>query len=111
MLLNIILDTYVGGLEVIYDLIQAGIVEKDEPKSEADMRFEELGYEKIENRKDQVFHIEYAKYDEQEDKSITIQFWNDESFDKINNFEEVEYITMQELKAINKKCQELGWIE
>lgn len=78
--------------------------------SVVDKMFEELGYEKITNRHDQVFHIEYVKYNENRDKSITIQFWNDKTFDKINNFEEVEYITMQELKAINYKCEELGWI-
>lgn len=86
-------------------------LKSEEDFKRADEMFEELGYKKIENGKDKVFHIEYVKYDKQEDKSITIQFWNDESFDKINNFEEVEYITMQELKAINKKVEELGWEE
>lgn len=51
--------------------------------------------------------FEYAKEDLQE----RISFWGSKevakTFKYTNNSSQ---ITMQELKAINKKCEELGWI-
>lgn len=68
--------------------------------SEADKMFEELGYKKFEGLR-------------------TIDFYNDNGliqFDKackqihINKNEETDFITMQELQLINKKVEELKWI-
>lgn len=42
--------------------------------------------------------------------NVDIEFWNDKTISKSSGYE-VSYITMQELKAINLKCKELGWIE
>lgn len=40
-----------------------------------------------------------------------IQFWYDKTVSKYNKkTEETDYISMQELQAINKKCEELGWL-
>lgn len=71
--------------------------------SEADKMFKELGYEKIENK----IQITYVKPYE------NIQF--------LLNVKKIEYNflkgstfltqTMEELKAINKKIEELGWLE
>lgn len=70
--------------------------------SKADEMFEELGYTKFEG----LYKIEYKG----EEKSI--------EFDKRYNTVIVEkyveykdYIEIQELQAINEKCEELGWIE
>lgn len=74
---------------------------------EADKMFEELGYEKNEDIRTDlgcVYHtmVKHCIYNEfpkiifhNKFKSISIQ---------------KDYITMQELQAINKKCEELGWI-
>lgn len=82
--------------------------------SEADKVFEELGYEKIVER-------EY-KESESEDEAITgfilyrneiknleISFWNNRTISKENNYDHESYLTIKELQAINKKCEELGW--
>ncbi len=70
--------------------------------SEADAMFEELGYKKrlIQNICEEEIGICY--YSEKE----SINFYYEGQ--KINKY--LAYITMEELKAINKKCGELGWI-
>lgn len=81
--------------------------------SEADKLFEELGYEKI---------VEHKYKQPDDDDNVTelilyrdygtlleIEFWNDKTICKSSGYD-VSYIKMQELKAINKKCEELGWI-
>ena len=67
----------------------------------ADEMFEELGYEKV--RDDERF-ITYRKSD-----YIVI---DKETKDFIKNFDFAYWkaINMQELQAINKKVEELGWI-
>ena len=71
--------------------------------SEADKLFDELGYSKQEGnfslcyRRDGNFGVEEIYFD---------KIYN--SFSKAFNYE-YSYITMQELKAINMKCKELGW--
>lgn len=76
--------------------------------SEADEIFEELGYEKIDKsllkniiftdgNKKFYFHkvhkkIKCVEYDKEEKKYIE------------------GYFTIEELKAINEKCKELGWV-
>lgn len=68
--------------------------------SKADILFEELGF-KYEKRR-------YADVYRKDIKFIVRQI----SFNKMNNNvgTDVEYLTMQELKAINQKCKELGWL-
>ena len=79
------------------------VSEKEKEKT-ADELFEELGYKKIRNNKD--FEV-YRKNDyniidfERDDK----RFYKSARYDTTS-----DGITMQELQAINKKCQELGWI-
>lgn len=71
--------------------------------SEADKLFEKLGYKKY----DYLRHIDF--YNADTDKVIS--FRNNKSVACFNYYDGFEDITMQELKAINLKCKELGWIE
>ena len=73
--------------------------------SEADKMFEELGYYKD---FDDIIH-EYRK--EENGDLFEIDFWLDVKEVSKNYYREAGNITMQELKAINLKCKELGWIE
>lgn len=79
----------------------------------ADEIFEKLGYKKMAEHKftepvnGEVIELILYRDDVQR---LDIEFWNDKSISKMCNYD-VSYITMQELKAINKKCQELGWID
>ena len=81
--------------------------------SEADKMFEELGYEKQEDN----YRIEYCIKQNftqfvvikricfyKIEKDICMEQWNVTEGMKISM-----NITMQELKAINKKVEELGW--
>ena len=75
--------------------------------SEADKMFEELGYKKFTGEHGYVTYL--LKYDKDNDNII--YFYDDKTFHKGGEYSEFcDYITMQELKAINKKCEELGWI-
>lgn len=78
--------------------------------SEADKMFEELGYKKTENRLHNV-----ARYKKDDDNVIYFceaTKYSEADVHKSGEYSETCYgITMQELKAINKKCIELGWIE
>lgn len=71
----------------------------------ADEMFEELGYKVKRSNLPAMFYCEY--YNKRTEDII--QFWNDKTISKYNE-DESDYITMQELQAINKKCQELGWL-
>lgn len=69
--------------------------------SEADKMFEELGYEKTYDD-NTVITYEAIKNNVQiilNDKSFLKEDWGTASD-----------ISMEELKAINKKCNELGWL-
>ena len=73
----------------------------------ADEMFEELGYEKYISSR----HQGYYQYDEQSN-TMCILFISDKKavairYDKSN----VPAVTMDELQAINKKCQELRWVK
>lgn len=71
----------------------------------ADEMFDMIGYEKHKSIVNDLY------YENKENDAI--YFYEDtKSFEKIN-FEKIESIeiTMKELQAINKKCQELGWIK
>lgn len=75
--------------------------------SEADKMFEEIGYEYTEEISNGVV---YSKEEDDEDMEISfidyIDYGKTVEVDKFSNL-----ITMQELQAIYKKCEELGWIE
>ena len=81
--------------------------EEEKPKkmSKADRMFEELGYEY--NAK--IYQFCANVYDYKNDKTDKwIRF--DGSDRKIIFMTQNSTMYMQELKAINKKCEELGWI-
>ena len=73
--------------------------------SEADKLFEDLGYQKEEYNPDIIYFTHklidtiYFAFNKNTKKFCFIE--NDEAGD----------IAMEELKAINLKCKELGWIE
>lgn len=69
--------------------------------SEADKMFEELGYIKYESKYNIYYTAQFGTEIafNKKDKDVT-KYWGMEN----------QYIDMQELKAINKKCEELGWI-
>lgn len=70
--------------------------------SEADKMFEELGYKK----ETHISRLVYKKFNIEEQYEEDITFSHDgETVDKFKGT-----ITMPELDAINKKCEELGWI-
>ena len=70
--------------------------------SEADEMFERLGYEKKDER-NFITYINRSIY------SKIIFYKDKKTFYCEDNFGDSEAVTMAELKAINKKCQELGW--
>ena len=81
------------------------LLEKSTTKN-ADKMFEELGYKNIQMNVINLL-FEYAKEDLQE----RISFYASEEVAKTFKYKNnSSQITMQELKAINKKCEELGWI-
>lgn len=70
--------------------------------SKADKMFEELGYIKQEKEweeDEQVHYITYISND------TLIEFSLDSKYINITSI-----VNMQELKAINQKCKELGWL-
>lgn len=70
--------------------------------SEADKMFEELGYKK----ETHISRLIYKRINVEEEYEEDITFYHDNK--TVNKFGKA--ITMQELKAINKKCEELGWV-
>ena len=70
----------------------------------ADEMFEELGYT-VKNGTGAMIYCEYYNKKTED----IIQFWGDKTISKYNE-DETDYITIQELQAINKKCEELGWM-
>lgn len=75
----------------------------------ADELFEELGYKKNEEND---YFIEYRKQKESCCKFIKLDLI-DKSFTSFYYVihDEKSYLSMQELQAIYKYCQEKGWIE
>ena len=70
--------------------------------SKADKMFEELGYIKQEKEweeDEQVHYITYISND------ALIEYCLDSKYINITNI-----VDMQELKAINQKCKEMGWL-
>lgn len=77
--------------------------------SEADKMLEELGYKKIVGDKHTSTYL--LKYYKDNDNVIYFSDTWGKGVSKGGEYSEYcDDITMQELKAINKKCEELGWI-
>lgn len=75
----------------------------------ADEMFKKLGYIKSRAQK-QAGMVEDEYYYPKEQTLLT--FWKDKEVSKYSEeTEESDYINMQELQAINKKVEELGWIK
>ena len=72
----------------------------------ADEMFEKLGYKK------KNLGIIFSRFwEEWENENLAKTFSFNTEYETIDITDENEYgITIQELQAINKKCQELGWI-
>lgn len=73
--------------------------------SKADEMFKKLGYEDSTHGNGLACIVIYEK------DSKGIGFYTDKTVDCYNYFDGYEYISMQELQAINKKVKELGWNE
>ena len=72
----------------------------------ADELFEKLGYEKFSNDE---YSFEYRKFLDGE--LFEIDFWKKDKTISKNYCCEMGYITTKELQAINKKVEELGWLQ
>lgn len=70
--------------------------------SKGDMLFEFLGYEKDINS----YCLKYKNQD-----SKIIRFNNDKTITCLNFYGGYENLTLQELKAVNEKVDELGWLD
>ena len=80
---------------------------EEDKKMSADEMFKELGYKK--KNLDIIFSRFWEEW-ENEDLAKTFSF--NTEYETIDITDENKYgITMQELQAINKKCQELGWLK
>lgn len=83
--------------------------------SEVDKLFEELGYKKIEDKYNIDFNKLY-KFNSGDKINEKISFCKLDKYVHIENYNYDsgitfgKYLDMQELKAINKKCEELEWI-
>lgn len=77
----------------------------DKERLSADEIFKDLGYTKQYKSED----VYYYQDIEVQDKYIVFAMGY-KSFAKISYYHDAGDITMQELQAIYKKCQELGWI-
>lgn len=71
--------------------------------SEADKKFEELGFYKEELKG----YIDYTN----KETNKEISFMKDKKLIEVCRGVSSEYITMQELQAINEKCKKMKWIE
>lgn len=82
----------------------------------ADEMFEELGYEKRLDRDDNPNYITYIEYNKDPSSGVTISFSLNyitvcaDTFDEDYEINSAHSITPLELKAIYKKCKELGWL-
>ena len=81
----------------------------------ADEMFEKLGYKKkeIKDKWNKVWGISYKN--KKKWIEINIDYTDAEicigTIGDDYSYGEAVYISMQELKVINKKCKELGWLE
>lgn len=82
--------------------------------TEADKLFEELGYKKIDS--DKIKHTRFIRQVNKTTrenidfhkifKTVEVYFYDFEDHQELT-----KPISMEEIKAINLKCKELGWIE
>lgn len=84
--------------------------------SEADKLFNDLGYKKIEDKYNIDFNKRYSftngdKVQEQIRFCKLDKYVHIENFNFRDGFCFGKFLDTQELKAINLKCKELGWIE
>ena len=70
----------------------------------ADEMFKKLGYKMFEGLRTIDYDNKYGHFQFQKSNKENRKVF-------IVKDEMTDYITMQELQAINKKCQELGWLE
>ena len=70
----------------------------------ADKMFKELGYEK---QAESIFGLVYRNKNNYAE--ITFDLYDETICASIHDDESV-YLSMEELRAINKKCEELGWL-
>ena len=95
--------------EDIIDVVEKLGIEKEKT---ADEMFEELGYEKNEKNTSLL----YIKYGASPSYGVIISFnflkkrVCANTFDEVAEWNDAYDINMQELKAINQKCKEKGWI-
>ena len=80
-----------------------------EKEKKADEMFEELGYEKKDLNTQNIQW--YIKKLFKNNYTQIIFDITDKTVATSNNKNEAINLDIQELQAINKKCQELGWIE
>jgi len=76
--------------------------------SEADKMLDEIGYEKVETNVDNL--LEYEKQFPEYSKFIRFDLLDRTFTSFYYGIDMQSYLNMQELQAINKKCEELGWI-
>lgn len=77
--------------------------------SNADKLFEELGYKKSLNKVGCEFGLG-GTFGYRNKAKCQIVFYDTEEIVKFDENFDIEGIDMQELKAINMKCKELGWL-
>ena len=78
----------------------------------ADEMFKKLGYEKQENER-YIFYYQYNGAKEKFGYEFTKPMYEEQGEVYpvcYSETDEAISVTMQELQAINKKCEELGWI-
>lgn len=71
----------------------------------ADEMFEKLGYKK------KKIHLDIEFYKSKTDYAEIAFDLRDRTISVSNDDNEAIYFDMKELQAINKKCQELGWLK
>lgn len=96
------------GCKISYEQLEENISFIVKPcfEKSANKMFKELGYEEKNFDTGIINFIkEYGK-----ETQSNIHFWEEEKTISKNGDIDSVRITMQELKTINKKCEELGWI-
>lgn len=77
----------------------------------AEQMFEELGYKLVRNNMYERLNLMCYRIDLYNDDSSSIVFKLEDKTFFVYHYCEPKYVTMDELKAINQQCKELGWIE
>lgn len=73
----------------------------------ADEMFEELGYERNKSKEFIIYSKKEMRYKKAKEWEICLDF---NCIDKCLMVKNKQLFSLQELQAINKKCQELRWI-